>query len=101
MMYAYIMEVPERARSHQSDVLIGGSVSSCAPRSRQSFQCSFQVLRVLVAVDRERGVQVGVSKRLGSGVDSGDAPQLGRERVARAVHVQASSNSARDEFGVG
>jgi hypothetical protein len=42
---------------------------------------------VAVAVDAERRVEVGVAERLRRGVDSGDAPELGRAKVWRAIFV--------------
>jgi hypothetical protein len=54
---------------------------------------------VPVAVDPERRVEVGVTERLGRCVDSGHAPELGREGVASEVHVQPVRDPAADETG--
>jgi len=52
---------------------------------------------VLVAVDAERCVQVGVTERLRRGVDPGHAAELRREGVAGEVHVQPVRDPAADE----
>ena len=67
------------------------------PPMCERLHVTLQVSEVTMAVDTERRGKVRVPQRMGSGVNSGDTPNLGRGSVPCSVHVESRAHTFSDE----